>query len=112
MSDNSTAPTESLLPYAQWTEEALRAVVQDALIHVGKHGLPGDHHFYLTFRTNDQDVHIPDYLRGNESLRDKAVRAPVRRNHDVSRGSPSQEQRRGHVLPRQHSEHTIGHRPF
>src|SRR5688572_10054317 len=63
MSDNSTAPTESLLPYAQWTEEALRAVVQDALIHVGKHGLPGDHHFYLTFRTDHPGVSIPGHLR-------------------------------------------------
>ena len=63
MSDNSTALTESLLPYAQWTEEALRAVVQDALIHVGKHGLPGDHHFYLTFRTDHPGVSIPGHLR-------------------------------------------------
>jgi hypothetical protein len=63
MSDNNTAPTESLLPYAQWTEEALRAVVQDALIHVGKHGLPGDHHFYLTFRTDHPGVSIPGHLR-------------------------------------------------
>jgi hypothetical protein len=62
MSDSSARP-ESLLPYALWTEEALRAVVQDALEHAGKHGLPGDHHFYITFRTEHPGVSIPGHLR-------------------------------------------------
>lgn len=62
MSDSSARP-ESLLPYALWTEEALRAVVQDALGHVAKQGLPGDHHFYITFRTDHPGVSIPGHLR-------------------------------------------------
>jgi hypothetical protein len=62
MSDSSTRP-ESLLPYALWTEEALRAVVQDALAHAAKHGLPGDHHFYITFRTDHPGVSMPGHLR-------------------------------------------------
>ncbi|SDB31764.1 SspB family protein [Belnapia rosea] len=62
MSDSSARP-ESLLPYAQWTEEALRVVVQDALAHTAKHGLPGEHHFYLTFRTDYPGVSIPGHLR-------------------------------------------------
>lgn len=62
MSD-STAPTESLLPYAYWTEEALRAVVQEALAHTAEHGLPGDHHFYLTFRTDHPGVVMPGHLK-------------------------------------------------
>ena len=62
MSDSSARP-ESLLPYALWTEEALRAVVRDALEHTAKHGLPGDHHFYVTFRTDHPGVSIPGHLR-------------------------------------------------
>ena len=61
MSDSSARP-ESLLPYALWTEEALRAVVRDALEHTAKHGLPGDHHFYVTFRTDHPGVSIPGDL--------------------------------------------------
>ena len=60
---NNTAPAESLLPYSHWTEEALRLVVQDALSHAAEHGLPGDHHFYLTFRTAHPGVAMPGHLR-------------------------------------------------
>ena len=60
---NSTAPAESLLPYSYWTEEALRHVVQDALSHAAEHGLPGEHHFYLTFRTAHPGVAMPGHLR-------------------------------------------------
>ena len=60
---NNTAPAESLLPYSFWTEEALRLVVQDALSHASEHGLPGDHHFYLTFRTAHPGVAMPGHLR-------------------------------------------------
>lgn len=62
MSDSSAQP-ESLLPYAMWTEEALRVVVRDALEHVAKQGLPGEHHFYVTFRTDHPGVSIPGHLR-------------------------------------------------
>src|SRR5829696_7210679 len=60
---NNTAPAESLLPYSYWTEEALRLVVQDALAHAAEHGLPGEHHFYLTFRTAHPGVAMPGHLR-------------------------------------------------
>jgi uncharacterized protein len=60
---NNTAPAESLLPYSNWTEEALRLVVQEALAHAAEHGLPGDHHFYLTFRTAHPGVVMPGHLR-------------------------------------------------
>jgi hypothetical protein len=54
---------ESLLPYAQWSEEALRSVVADALDYAARHGLPGEHHFYLTFRTDFPGVTIPAHLK-------------------------------------------------
>ncbi len=62
MSDSPARP-DSILPYALWTEEALRAVVQDALLHAAKNGLPGEHHFYLTFRTDYAGVTVPGHLR-------------------------------------------------
>ncbi|EWY41445.1 hypothetical protein N825_28485 [Skermanella stibiiresistens SB22] len=55
-------PTE-YLRYDKMVENALRGVVREALRQAGERGLPGNHHFYLTFRTNDAGVQIPDYLR-------------------------------------------------
>jgi hypothetical protein len=43
-------------------ETALRAVVRQALAEAAQHGLPGKHHFYITFRTAYPGVRIPDYL--------------------------------------------------
>jgi len=57
------APPDSLLPYERWTENALRAVVADALEHVGREGLPGEHYFYISFRTDHPGVNIPAHLR-------------------------------------------------
>ncbi|GAN76771.1 SspB family protein [Acidisphaera rubrifaciens] len=62
MSDDATPP-ESLLPYEDWMEQALRRVVQTALDHAARHGLPGAHHFYITFRTDHPGVVIPPRLR-------------------------------------------------
>jgi len=63
MTNETETETESLLPYARWTEEALRAVVADALSYASRHGLPGQHHFYLTFRTTHPGVQMPGHLR-------------------------------------------------
>ncbi|MBF0862884.1 SspB family protein [Gluconobacter kanchanaburiensis] len=54
---------ESLLPYDDWVEDAYREVMLRAIEHVAAEGLPGAHHFYLTFRTNRPDVIIPARLR-------------------------------------------------
>ena len=61
--NDDAGQAESLLPYAQWTEEALRAVVADALEYAARHGLPGEHHFYLTFRTDAPGVTVPAHLK-------------------------------------------------
>ena len=53
---------ESLLPYDAWTQEALRLVVVRALAHVGAEGMPGEHHFYVSFRTDRPGVSIPARL--------------------------------------------------
>lgn len=56
MSDDS-------LNYDRMVEDALRGVVRAALEHTHEHGLLGDHHFYLTFRTQAPGVAMPDFLR-------------------------------------------------
>ena len=43
-------------------EDALRGVVRRALENTIEHGLPGDHHFYITFRTGASGIIMPDFL--------------------------------------------------
>ena len=45
-------------------QEALRALVRNVLIDVAKNGLPGQHHFYVTFDTLAEGVRISPRLRG------------------------------------------------
>jgi uncharacterized protein len=63
MEDDQKQRPESLLPYERWIEQALRHVVAQAIEHVARDGLPGGHHFYITFRTNDRGVEIPSRMR-------------------------------------------------
>lgn len=62
MSDD--AP-DSLIPYDEIVQEALRAVVGRVLGQVQDTGgdLPGEHHFYITFKTGAAGVSIPPTLR-------------------------------------------------
>ena len=59
MSDDTP---ESLIPYDDIVQEALRAVVGRVLREVAQSGLPGEHHFYITFKTKAPDVSIPSHL--------------------------------------------------
>lgn len=54
---------DEILRYDRMVEDALRGVVKSAVQEVIEHGLPGDHHFYITFLTDYPGVKIPDYLR-------------------------------------------------
>ena len=63
MKDEDQPPPESLLPYDEWTDAAMRHVMVRALQHVIVHGLPGDHHFYLSFRTDHPGVTMPPGLK-------------------------------------------------
>jgi hypothetical protein len=51
------------LRYDRMVEDAKRSVVCKALTHVAERGLPGEHHLYITFRTDHPDVVMPDQLR-------------------------------------------------
>jgi hypothetical protein len=63
MEDDQEQRPEGLLPYDEWTEEALRQVVVSAIGHAAEFGLPGEHHFYLTFRTDHPQAVLPARLR-------------------------------------------------
>jgi len=54
---------EDPLDYARLVLEALRDVPRRALRLAASEGLPGDHHFYLTFRTSHPGVALAPGLR-------------------------------------------------
>ena len=55
---------DSLIPYDEIVQEALRAVVGRVLGEIQNTGseLPGNHHFYITFKTAAKGVEIPANL--------------------------------------------------
>jgi uncharacterized protein len=53
---------KDLIGYEVLADRALRSVVKEALKRTEKQGLLGSHHFYLTFRTKDPGVEIPEFL--------------------------------------------------
>ena len=59
-----TDAPDSLIPYVEIVQEALRAVVGRVLGQIVATGgtLPGNHHFYITFKTEAPGVDIPKHL--------------------------------------------------
>jgi len=51
------------IDYQRLVEDALRDVVRRVLADVAERGLPGDHHFYIGFRTGHPGVVMPRSLR-------------------------------------------------
>jgi hypothetical protein len=54
--------TQDLIGYPTLVERAMLCVLREALVMVAESGLPGLHHFFITFRTTDSDVTISDTL--------------------------------------------------
>ncbi|MDD9904199.1 MAG: ClpXP protease specificity-enhancing factor SspB [Rhodospirillaceae bacterium] len=54
--------TDDMMRYDLMVEQALRTVVREAMGRVAQDGLPGEHHLYITFRTDEEGVSLPDYL--------------------------------------------------
>ncbi len=54
---------DDLIDYAQLAARAMRGIMREALARVEQEGLPGEHHFYISFRTKHPDVRIADFLR-------------------------------------------------
>ncbi len=49
--------------YERMMDSALRAVMREALTQAAERGLPGEHHFYITFRTDHPATRVPPVLR-------------------------------------------------
>ena len=54
---------ESAIDYAKLLQRALRSVVREVLARTAREGLPGEHHFYLSLRTDDPRTQLPAFLR-------------------------------------------------
>lgn len=54
---------QSTIPYGQLMHSAMRRLIQKVLTDVASHGLPGKHHFFITFDTQHPDVEIADWLQ-------------------------------------------------
>jgi len=54
--------SEDRIGYNAMVEEAMRSVVRKAIELAASEGLPGEHHFYITFRTDHPDAKLPDHL--------------------------------------------------
>ncbi len=57
--------TEHPIPYETWIDEALRGVIRRALERAATDGLPGDHHFYVTFRTDVDGTMVNPRLKNH-----------------------------------------------
>ncbi|SRR6266545_770743 len=51
------------IDYPRIIQEAYRDVVRRVLAQVAEHGLPGEHHFLIAFRTQHPGVRVPPFLR-------------------------------------------------
>lgn len=55
--------TQDLIRYDILVQDALRGVVRKVIAEVAKTGLPGDHHFYVSFDTTHPGVRLSGRLR-------------------------------------------------
>ena len=55
-----TTPT---IPYGRLMHEAVCGVIGQVLRNVARDGLPGEHHFFITFDTRHEGVELADWLR-------------------------------------------------
>lgn len=56
-------PVKDYMRYDLLTQRALRGVVREVLARVAREGVPGDHHFYVTFQTTADEVRLSPRLR-------------------------------------------------
>jgi uncharacterized protein len=54
---------QDLIRYDLLVQDALKGVVRKVLADAATTGLPGEHHFYISFRTGDPGVRISSRLR-------------------------------------------------
>ncbi len=51
------------IDYGNLMHRAMRGLIQSVLTDVSEHGLPGAHHFFITFDTTHPDVQMADWLK-------------------------------------------------
>jgi len=54
--------SKDLMRYDLLAQEALRGVVRAAIVRAAEDGLPGSHHFYITFRTRYPGADVDEQL--------------------------------------------------
>ena len=53
----------STIAYGRLMHRAMRGLIQNVLSDVAQSGLPGEHHFFITFDTGAPGVSLADWLR-------------------------------------------------
>ena len=61
------------IDYDLIVESTLRLVVKKSLELVNKDGLPGDHHFYISFDSTHKGVKVPSELKASEDNEIKII---------------------------------------
>ena len=51
------------IDYGNLMHNAMRSLIQDVLTEVKNNGLPGEHHFFITFDTNHEGVEMASWLK-------------------------------------------------
>ena len=51
------------IDYGNLMHNAMRSLIQDVLAGVKNNGLPGEHHFFITFDTNHVEVEMAPWLK-------------------------------------------------
>lgn len=60
---DSLPMSKDLIRYDLLVQDALKGVVRKLLIDAARDGLPGDHHFYVSFRTPEPGVRLSQRMR-------------------------------------------------
>lgn len=50
------------IDYGNLMHEAMRGLIRKVLLDVAERGLPGNHHFFITFDTSHPDAELADWL--------------------------------------------------
>ncbi|MDF1854089.1 ClpXP protease specificity-enhancing factor SspB [Pseudooceanicola sp.] len=51
------------IDYGRLMHRAMRGLIQQVLSDVARNGLPGEHHFFITFDTTHPDAELADWLK-------------------------------------------------
>ena len=60
---NKSFPKESLINYDSLARDALQYLIYKLLKMISIDGLPGRHHFYISFATKEKSVILPSHLK-------------------------------------------------